>query len=113
MVEQRHAVLHGNAAVDYGGHGGASLSWRQPLKEPTMTTVTTLGKINTALQDSLLATVDALSRRRACDIPEQTIDRFVALRWLQWNGGNLRLTATGEEMLVKVHATMLGNLQAA
>ena len=73
----------------------------------------TLAKINTALQDSLLATVDALSRRRACDIPEQTIDRFVAMRWLQWNGGNLRLTAAGEEMLVKVHASMLGNLQAA
>ena len=73
----------------------------------------TLAKINTALQDSLLATVDALSRRRACDIPEQTIDRFVALRWLQWNGGNLRLTAAGEEMLAKVHASMLGNLQAA
>jgi hypothetical protein len=83
------------------------------LKEHTMKTPATLAKINTALQDSLLATVDALSRRRACDIPEQTIDRFVAMRWLQWNGGNLRLTAAGEEMLVKVHATMLGNLQAA
>ncbi len=78
-----------------------------------MKTPATLGKINTALQDSLLATVDALARRRACDIPEQTIDRFVAMRWLQWNGGNLRLTAAGEEMLVKVHASMLGNLQAA
>ncbi len=78
-----------------------------------MKTTATVVKINTALQDSLLATVDALSRRRACDIPEQTIDRFVAMRWLQWNGGNLRLTATGEDMLAKVHATMLGNLQAA
>ena len=78
-----------------------------------MKTTASLAKINTALQDSLLATVDALSRRRACDIPEQTIDRFVAMRWLQWSGGNLRLTAAGEETLVKVHATMLGNLQAA
>ena len=77
-----------------------------------MKTATTLAKINTALQESLLVTVDLLSRRRACDIPEQTIDRFVALRWLQWSGGNLRLTAVGEEMLVKVHASMLGNLQA-
>src|SRR5579862_1615485 len=79
----------------------------------TMKTAATLAKINTALQDSLLATVDALSRRRACDIPEQTIDRFVAMRWLQWNGGTLRLTSTGEEMVVKVHASMLGQLQAA
>ena len=78
-----------------------------------MKTTATIVKINTALQDSLLATVDALSRRRACDIPEQTIDRFVAMRWLQWNGGNLRLTAAGEDMLVKLHASMLGNLQAA
>ena len=78
-----------------------------------MKTPAILSKIDPALQESLLATVDALSRRRACDIPEQTIDRFVALRWLQWNGGNLRLTAAGEEMLVKVHASMLGNLQAA
>ena len=73
----------------------------------------TLAKNNTALQEALLVTVDALSRRRACDIPEQTIDRFVALGWLQWNGGTLRLTAAGEEMLVKVQASMLGNLQAA
>ena len=73
----------------------------------------TFAKNNTALQESLLVTVDALSRRRACDIPEQTIDRFVALRWLQWCGGTLRLTAAGEEMLVKVQASMLGNLQAA
>ena len=78
-----------------------------------MKTTATLSKFNTALQDSLLATVDLLSRRRACDSPEQTIDRFVAMRWLQWNGGSLRLTESGEAMLVKVQATMLGNLQAA
>jgi hypothetical protein len=78
-----------------------------------MKTTSPLAKPDIVLQDSLLATVDALSRRRACDIPEQTIDRFVAMRWLQWNGGNLRLTAAGEEVLVKVHASMLGNLQAA
>ncbi len=78
-----------------------------------MKTATTVDRIDTALQDSLLATVDALSRRRACDIPEQTIARLVALRWLQWNGGTLRLTQAGEEMVVKVHALMLGQLQAA
>jgi hypothetical protein len=72
-----------------------------------MKTTAALAKINTALQDSLLATVDALSRRRACDIPEQTIDRFVALRWLQWNGGSLRLTESGEAMVVKVQAAMI------
>jgi archaellum component FlaD/FlaE len=78
-----------------------------------MQTAAALSKINTAVQDSLLAAVDALSRRRACDIPEKTIAHLVALRWLQWNGGSLRLTESGDAMLAKVHATMLGNLQAA
>ena len=72
-----------------------------------MKTPTTLAKINTALQESLLVTVDLLSRRRACDIPEQTIDRFVALRWLQWNGGSLRLTEVGEAMVVQVQGAMI------
>jgi hypothetical protein len=72
-----------------------------------MKTPATLAKINTALQESLLVTVDLLSRRRACDIPEQTIDRFVALRWLQWNGGSLRLTAAGEAMVVQVQGAMI------
>ena len=72
-----------------------------------------LAVINSALHDSLLATVDLLSRRRAGEIPEKTIDHFVAIRWLEWNGGGLRLTASGEAVLVKVQATMLGNLQAA
>ena len=67
----------------------------------------TLAKINTALQESLLVTVDLLARRRACDIPEQTIDRFVALRWLQWNGGSLRLTAAGEALVVQVQGAMI------
>lgn len=63
------------------------------------------------LHESLLATVDALSRRRARDIPETTIDQFVAIRWLEWNGGTLRLTAAGESVLVKVQASMLGEMQ--
>jgi len=76
-----------------------------------MKTSAALAKINTALHDSLLATVDALSRRRARDIPEKTIDHFVAIRWLEWNGGTLRLTAAGEGVLMKVQASMLGNMQ--
>ena len=67
----------------------------------------TLGKINHALQQSLLTAVDALSRRRACDIPEDTIDRLVAVRWLQWSAGSLRLTEAGEAMVVQVQADLL------
>jgi hypothetical protein len=76
-----------------------------------MKTPTALAKINTALLDSLAATVDALSRRRARDIPEKTIDQFVAIRWLEWNGGTLRLTEAGETAMLKMQATMLGDMQ--
>ncbi len=77
-----------------------------------MKTPAAIAKLNSALHDSLLATVDALSRRRARDIPEKTIDQFVSMRWLEWNGGTLRLTQAGEGVLVKLHASMLGNMQA-
>jgi len=72
-----------------------------------MTSAQIAAKITPSLQQSLLATVDALTRRRACDIPEQTIDQLVALRWLQWSGGSLRLTEAGETMVVKVQSAML------
>ncbi len=77
-----------------------------------MTTQAT-AKNNIALLESLSATVDALRQRRARDIPEKTIDTFVSLRWLEWNGGTLRLTQAGEVVLVKAQAAMIENLQAA
>jgi archaellum component FlaD/FlaE len=70
-------------------------------------------KNDIALLETLARTVDALSQRRARDIPEQTIDTFVALRWLEWNGGNLRLTEAGQVVLLKAQAAMIENLQAA
>ena len=70
-------------------------------------TTNTAARITPSLQQSLLSTVDALSRRRACDIPEATIDQLVALRWLDWRGGSLRLTEAGETMVVKVQSAML------
>jgi hypothetical protein len=51
-----------------------------------------------ALRDDLLATVDLLKRRRAADIADGYIDDYVALRWLEWHGGTLRLTTTGENV---------------
>jgi hypothetical protein len=48
-----------------------------------------------ALRNALLGTVDLLKRRRACEIAERDIDDYVALNWLEWNGGGLRLTTTG------------------
>jgi hypothetical protein len=51
-----------------------------------------------ALRHDLLATVDLLKRRRAADIADGYIDDYVALHWLEWHGGALRLTTTGENV---------------
>jgi hypothetical protein len=49
-----------------------------------------------ALRKTLSATVALLHRRHAHLIGDDKIDDYVALRWLEWNGGTLRLTATGQ-----------------
>jgi hypothetical protein len=65
--------------------------------EPDMTTSTTPSRLlrREALRSKLLGTVDLLKRRRAGEISERDIDDYVALNWLEWNGGGLRLTTTG------------------
>ena len=55
-----------------------------------------------ALRDALPSTVDLLTRHRAGDIAEGYIDDYVALDWLKWNGGGLRLTATGTNVCRQV-----------
>lgn len=60
-----------------------------------------------ALRDSLLSTIDLLSRRRAAEIGDGFIDDYVALNWLEWNGGALRLTITGQN----VRQQLLANLE--
>lgn len=59
------------------------------------------------LRDRLLATVDLLKQRRAAEIAEGYIDEYVALHWMEWQGGSLRLTTTGEN--VCKHLTALLN----
>lgn len=56
-----------------------------------------------ALRHALPTSVDQLYRRRACDIPDGYIDDYVSLRWLEWHGGTLRLTPTGEAMVGEVN----------
>ena len=73
-----------------------------------------LTRINQTICDSFLAAADSLSRRRAREIPESTIARLVDdLRWLEWSGGNLRLTRVGEIVLMKVQARTCASAQAA
>ncbi|MFG6414582.1 hypothetical protein ACG02S_11815 [Roseateles sp. DC23W] len=59
------------------------------------------------LRDQLPATVGLLKQRRAAEIAEGDIDDYVALHWLEWQGGTLRLTTTGEN--VCKHQTALQN----
>ncbi|MBL0730029.1 hypothetical protein [Piscinibacter sp. HJYY11] len=59
-----------------------------------------------ALRDTLLATVDLLRRCRAAEVPEGDIDAYVALNWLEWNGGSLRLTEVGDNMCKQLTAGM-------
>jgi len=60
-----------------------------------------------ALRDSLLSTIDLLTRRRAAEIGDAVIDDYVALNWLEWNGGALRLTVIGQN----IRQQLLANLE--
>lgn len=51
------------------------------------------------LRASLPGAVASLHRRHAAEIPPGHIDDYVALDWLEWNGGTLRLTAVGENIM--------------
>ena len=51
-----------------------------------------------ALRESFLWTVDRLDRRRAVEIRDADIEDYVALDWLEWAGGTLRLTVTGQNI---------------
>jgi hypothetical protein len=60
------------------------------------------------LSDALLATVELLKQRRAAHIAEGFIDGYVALDWLEWNGGSLRLTAVGENVCKQLAGRQVG-----
>ena len=61
-------------------------------------------KRSAELRNELLATVDALQRRRADLVAEGLIADYVALNWLEWNGGSLQLTVTGRNMCEQMRA---------
>jgi hypothetical protein len=58
------------------------------------------------LRNELLTAVDSLQRRRADLISEGLIADYVALHWLEWNGGALRVTVTGNNMCEQMRARM-------
>ncbi len=54
------------------------------------------------LRNALLETVDLLARRRASEIDETFIDHYVALGWLEWHGGHLRLSELGSNVCAQM-----------
>jgi len=50
------------------------------------------------LRAALLPTVSLLKAHRAAEILETDIDAFVRLNWMEWNGGSLQLTVTGDNV---------------
>lgn len=56
------------------------------------------------LRAALLSNVDLLYRRRAAQIGDDTIDEYLALQWLEWNGGALRLTVVGQNICEQIKA---------
>ena len=55
-----------------------------------------------ALRNTLPETVSLLKQHRAGEIAEDDIDDYVTLNWLEWNGGSLRLTVTGDNVCRQV-----------
>ncbi|WP_022979820.1 hypothetical protein [Ideonella sp. B508-1] len=51
-----------------------------------------------SLRDALPTCVDLLRLRRASEIETGHIEDYVALDWLEWHAGGLRLTVVGENI---------------
>ena len=66
-----------------------------------------------ALREALQASVDMLYRRRASEIPEGYIDDYVSLNWLEWRGGDLKLTPLGSEICREASSELGGSAALA
>jgi hypothetical protein len=54
------------------------------------------------LRQALPLTMQRLEQRQAELIDSDDIDAYVALNWLEWQGGGLRLTITGRNIRAQV-----------
>lgn len=54
------------------------------------------------LRAMLPQTMDYLKQRRASMIGDDLIADYVALDWLEWQGGDLKLTITGRNLCTQV-----------
>ena len=67
-----------------------------------MEMITPAPAITQQICDAFVASADALQRRRASLIAENDIDDFVALGWMDWHGGSLRITPLGQMALLRI-----------
>jgi hypothetical protein len=67
-----------------------------------MTMMTTAAVVTEPLCEAFMSAADALLRRRANLIAEDDIDNFVALGWMDWHGGSLRITPLGQMALMRI-----------
>ena len=67
---------------------------------------TAIPAITETLCELFATTADALARHRVGEIPERAIDDFVALGWLRWHGGSLRVTPLGEMALLRIRTRL-------
>ena len=56
------------------------------------------------LRQALPAAVELLRSRQAGLIAPREIDEVIALNWLEWHGGTLRLTVTGSNVVSQSRA---------
>jgi hypothetical protein len=57
------------------------------------------------LRQALPDTVTRLQQRHADQIDAKDIEDYVALNWLEWHGGGLRLTITGRNVRAQLATT--------
>jgi hypothetical protein len=58
------------------------------------------------LRRELRSTIQALHRHRADLVPGGFVEDYVALRWLEWKDGVLRLTAMGKSICEQIRVRL-------
>ena len=59
------------------------------------------------LRQALPAAAELLRTRQAGLIAPREIDEFIALNWLEWHGGSLKLTVTGSNIVSQSRANSI------
>jgi hypothetical protein len=59
------------------------------------------------LRQALPAAAELLRTRQAGLIAAREIEEFIALNWLEWHGGSLKLTVTGSNIVSQSRANSI------